>query len=158
MQVYQIDCDRFRKRNSGRRAETPSDMDSRTLTFNPTSQATDSAATQPPQQAPPAIQGSVKSTAGAHNKNQVLERIRGAALEMTIAEVCSHMQQIAQIELDQKQRFVKTHKGRLPADDKTLTDPDALCLSLCFHTLYSYKPAHAHEPAPAPAPVKREKK
>ena len=138
MQVYQIDCDRFRKRNSGRKAETPSDMDSRHVTFDPSAQAPAPPPTQT--QAPSAIHDSVKSTAGAHNKNQVLERIRGAALAMTIAEVCNHMQQTALIELDQKQRFAKTHRARLPAEDKDLTDPDALCMSLCFHTLYSYKP------------------
>lgn len=140
MQVYQIDCDRFRKRNSGRKldATMATVMEPYSVNMVPAEKEAEPQSASP-QRPKPAIQSDIKSTVGAHNKNQVLKRIRGVAFEMTMAEVCNYMQQITQIQHDQKQRFIKAHGSRIPAIDKELTDPDALCLSICFHELYSYK-------------------
>lgn len=88
---------------------------------------------------PAAIQMDTKSTAGAHNKNCIFTRVRGATAMRTFAEICSYMQEHAHIQKDQKQRFVRAHPKRIPEADADVHDVDAQTLAICFHALYAYK-------------------
>ena len=123
--VYGVDCDAFRKRNSGRKVEPTSFMDPHAQQQQPSTK--------------PAIQTDAKPTAGARNKNGAFSRARGATAIIMYTELARYLQEHRALEDDQKTRFARVWKKKLVDTDRQLNNVTAQCESICFHHLYSYK-------------------
>lgn len=87
------------------------------------------------------IQTDVRSTEGAHNKNNALSRVIGATAMNSYVELAHNMQVHEDIRMAQKKKFVNTWTQYLPAVDRQTPglDVDAQCLAICFNRVWEYK-------------------